>query len=176
MLRLPDDLRGAFKEPFGPVYTDAERLLSDAGTPLVAVGDVVTYHLREAGHDPQVAVIDGKTEREAVSDEVARVLDGEARRVEVENPQATLSESLLRALVDAIEHDDPTVLVVEGEEDLATLPAMVAVPLGGSVVYGQPGEGMVLVSVDEETTAEARTLLRRLDGDSEAALSILDGD
>ena len=50
MLRLPDDLRGAFKEPFGPVYTDAERLLSEAGRPVVAVGDVVTYHLRQAGH------------------------------------------------------------------------------------------------------------------------------
>jgi hypothetical protein len=176
MLRLPDDLRGAFKDPFGPVYTDAERLLADAGHPLVAVGDVVTYHLREVGHDPQVAVVDGKTERETVSEEVARVLDGDARRVEVKNAQATLSEALLRALVDALAHDDPTVLVVEGEEDLATLPAMVAVPPGGSVVYGQPGEGMVLVSVDAETKTEARRLLQRLDGDSAAALAILDGD
>ncbi|MFC5367759.1 GTP-dependent dephospho-CoA kinase family protein [Salinirubrum litoreum] len=174
MLRLPDDLRGAFKEPFGPVYTDAERLLADAGTPLVAVGDVVTYHLRQAGHEPQVAVIDGQTEREAVSDEIARVLDGEAHRVEVENAQATLSEDLLRALVDALDSAEPTVIVVEGEEDLATLPAMVAVPTGGSVVYGQPGEGMVLVSVDDEARSEARELLRRLDGDSEAALSTLE--
>jgi uncharacterized protein (UPF0218 family) len=174
MLRLPDDLRGAFKEPFGPVYTDTERLLSEAGSPVVAVGDVVTYHLRVAGHDPQVAVIDGQTEREAVSEEVARVLDGDASRVDVVNERATLSEELLRALVDAIGNEEPTVLVVEGEEDLATLPAMVAVPAGGSVVYGQPGEGMVLVSVDEETKSAARALLRRLSGDSEAALSILD--
>jgi hypothetical protein len=174
MLRLPDDLRGAFKDPFGPVYTDTERLLSDAGRPVVAVGDVVTYHLRQAGHDPQVAVIDGKTEREAVNDEIARVLDGDARRIEVENAQATLSEALLRALIDALDSVEPTVIVVEGEEDLATLPAMVAVPTGGSVVYGQPGEGMVLVSVDEEARNEARELLRKLDGDSEAALVILE--
>jgi len=136
---------------------------------------VVTYHLRLAGHDPQVAVIDGKTERESVSEEVARVLDGDAPRIDVENEQGTLSEALLRALVDALAGDEPTVLVVDGEEDLATLPAMVAVPLGGSVVYGQPDEGMVLVPVDEETRSTARALLRRLDGDSEAALSILGG-
>jgi hypothetical protein len=173
MLRLPDDLRGAFKDPFGPVYTDAERLLSDAGRPVVAVGDVVTYHLRQAGHDPQVAVIDGQTEREAVSDEIARVLDGDARRIEVENPQASLSAALLRALVEALDSPEPTVIVVTGEEDLATLPAMIAVPVGGSVVYGQPGEGMVLVSVDEETRSEARALLRQLAGDSAAALAIL---
>jgi hypothetical protein len=137
---------------------------------------VVTYHLREAGHEPRVAVIDGKTEREAVSEEIARVLDGDAHRVEIENEQATLSEALLRALDDAIGGTEPTVIVVEGEEDLATLPAMLAVPLGGSVVYGQPGEGMVLVSVAEATRSEARALLRRLDGDSAAALAILDGD
>ncbi|ESP89204.1 rpo operon protein, partial [Candidatus Halobonum tyrrellensis G22] len=32
-LRLPDDLRSAFKEPLGPVYTDAEALLAEAGDP-----------------------------------------------------------------------------------------------------------------------------------------------
>jgi hypothetical protein len=35
---------------------------------------------------------------------------------------------------------------------------------------------MVLVSVDAKTRTEARELLRRLDGDSAAALAILGGD
>ena len=174
-LRLPADLRSAFKEPLGPVYVDAEPLLADAGDPLVAVGDVVTYHLRVAGRDPDVAVIDGRTEREAVTDEIAAVLDDEAgRRVDVENEPATVSAAMLDALADALAADRPTVIRVTGEEDLATLPALAAAPEGASVVYGQPGEGMVLVGVTPESRAEARALLERMDGDADAALARLE--
>ncbi|QZP36518.1 GTP-dependent dephospho-CoA kinase family protein [Halobaculum magnesiiphilum] len=173
LLTLPDDLRGAFKEPMGPVYTDTEQLLSATGDPIVAVGDVVTYHLRVAGRDPDVAVIDGKTKREAVGEEIAAVLDGENRRIEVENAPATLSRDLLSALVEALASDDPVVIHVAGEEDLATVPAIVAAPEGASVVYGQPDEGMVLVDVTPDSKREARDLLGKLDGDAAAALAAL---
>ncbi|WP_101294120.1 GTP-dependent dephospho-CoA kinase family protein [Halegenticoccus soli] len=184
MLRLPEDLRAAFREPLGRVYEDPATLLravesaSDehgdgAGGPLVAVGDVVTYHLRRADRDPDVAVIDGKTKRREVTDEVRATLEGDNPRIEVENPPATLSAELLRALREALDSGEPTVILVEGEEDLATLPAIVAAPRGASVVYGQPDEGMVHVPVTDETVAEARELLSRMDGDADAALDLL---
>ena len=175
MLELPDDLRGAFKDPLGPVFTDPETLLAadDAGTPLVAVGDVVTAHLRDAGHLPDVAVIDGKTERHAVDDSIGRSLPDPD--IEVTNPPATLSRALLDALVEALARDGPTTIGVDGEEDLAALPAILATPLGGCVVYGQPGEGMVLVPVTAETRTLARDLLSRMTGDVDAALARLDG-
>ena len=172
MLELPEDLRGAFKDPLGPVFTDPESLLADAGTPLVAVGDVVTTHLLDAGYRPHVAIIDGRTERERVDESISQRLP--AADVTVTNPPATLSRGLLDALLDALARDDPTVIEVEGEEDLATLPAILAVPTGGSVVYGQPGEGMVLVPVTDETRSLARDLLTRMDGDVDAALGRLD--
>jgi hypothetical protein len=172
MLRLPEDLRGAFKEPLGPIFTDAEALLAEAGTPLVAVGDVVTYHLRLADCTPDVALVDGRTKREAVSGEIARVLG--RPHVEVENQPGTLSDDLLTALRDALDADESTVVHVDGEEDLATVPAIVAAPDGASVVYGQPDEGMVHVAVDEETRATARELLTRMDGDVAGALATLE--
>jgi uncharacterized protein (UPF0218 family) len=173
VLELPDDLRGAFKEPLGPVFTDAEALLAadGAGRPLVAVGDVVTAHLVDAGRPPDVAVIDGKTERDPIDESVGRSLPDPD--VEVANPPATLSRALLDALLDALARDDPTTIGVDGEEDLAALPAIFAVPAGGCVVYGQPGEGMVLVPVTDETRALARDLLSRMDGDTDAALALL---
>ena len=200
MLRLPDSLRDAFKAPFGPVYTDTDELLAavdaaaaeadtattdaDAATtdadaaepPLIAVGDVVTHHLLTAGRQPDVAVIDGKTEREAVDGAIEATLAdpvGSTRRVV--NPPAELSEALLSALAEAIEAPEPIRLVVDGEEDLATLPALVAAPRGASVVYGQPGDGMVHVAVTDATADEARALLDRFDGDTAAALAIVDG-
>ncbi|QLG61173.1 GTP-dependent dephospho-CoA kinase family protein [Halorarum salinum] len=174
MLRLPETLRGAFKEPLGPVYVETDALLADAGDPIVAVGDVVTYHLRVAGRDPDVSVLDGRTKREAVSEEIAAVLAGGNPRIEVENPPATLSADMLDALREAIDRDENVVIHVTGEEDLATLPAIVAAPDGASVVYGQPDEGMVLVPVTPETRAEARDLVGRMDGDVEAAFDRLE--
>ena len=174
MLTLPPEMRSAFKEPLGPVYTDTDALLADAGDPVVAVGDVVTYHLRAAGRDPDVAVVDGKTKREAVPPEVEAALTGERRRLTVSNPPATLSEALLSALVDALAAAGPVDVWVDGEEDLAALPAVLCVPAGGSVVYGQPDEGMVLVRATPAAKARARDLLGRMDGDVDAALGIVD--
>ena len=174
MLELPDDLRGAFKDPLGPVFTDAEALLAadGAGRPLIAVGDVVTAHLRDAGHLPDVAVIDGKTERQSVDASIDCSLP--TPDIEVSNPAATISRPLLDALVEALGRGDPTTVGVDGEEDLAALPAILAAPLGGCVVYGQPGEGMVLVPVTDETRALARDLIGRMDGDADAAVALLD--
>jgi uncharacterized protein (UPF0218 family) len=184
MLTLPDSMRDAFKQPLGPVTTDADELLAAAAetraerdapdAPIVAVGDVVTYHLREAGRVPDVALIDGKTEREAVDAEIESTLAAaEARRVRVENPAASLSTELLAALGEALSAAAPVVIEVTGEEDLAALPAILAAPDGASVVYGQPGEGMVRVAVTPTSRAEARELFEGLDGDVAAAAEAL---
>lgn len=186
ILTLPESLRDAFAEPLGPVTTDVDALLAAAektctqhgqagGRPrIVAVGDVVTYHLREAGQIPDVAVIDGKTEREAVREEIeAALAAADGRRIAVENPAAGLSGDLLAGLTAAIADDGPVTVNVTGEEDLATLPAVLAAPLGSTVVYGQPGDGMVRVAVTAETRAEARDLFNALNGDTEAAAELL---
>lgn len=184
MLTLPDSMRDAFKEPLGPVTTDADELLAAAAAtrrelaapdaPVVAVGDVVTYHLREAGRVPDVALIDGKTEREAVDAEIESALAaGNDRRLSVRNPAASLSAELLGALREALDATESVVVEVTGEEDLAALPAILAAPDGASVVYGQPGEGMVRVAVTPASRAEARELFEALDGDVGAAYEAL---
>jgi uncharacterized protein (UPF0218 family) len=165
VLTLPDELRAAFKDPFGPVYTDASRLTAKLGTPVVAVGDVVTRHLTDAGARPDLAVIDWVTERETLAEDDQPDLEGYDERIELENPPAALTDDLIRALRTGIEQDEKTVIVVDGEEDLTTLPALVAAPDGASVVYGQPGEGMVHVRIDAEANERARELLVRMDGD-----------
>jgi uncharacterized protein (UPF0218 family) len=44
---------------------------------------------------------------------------------------------------------------------------------GASVVYGQPGEGMVHVVVDDEVRASARELLGRFEGDTDRLFELL---
>jgi len=172
MLTLPEALREELKAPMGPVFTDAEQLLAEAGRPVVAVGDVVTRHLEQV-ETPRVALVDGRTERTALDAPDRPSLASFDRTVRVDNPAAELSRELLRALGEALDDEGTTAIVVDGEEDLAALPAVLAAPDGGTVVYGQPGEGMVRLGVDTEAKARVRDLLERMDGDSAAALAAL---
>lgn len=165
LAKLPTEMRDDLKEPLGDIYTSTETLLAAAGEPVITVGDIVTYHLLEADRLPKVAFVDGKTKREKVEAKVMDAIEGFDNRVDVTNPRSTITDDLLEALSTAIADTGTTVIVVDGEEDLASLPAILAAPEGGSVVYGQPDEGMVLVPVDADTRERARTLIGRMQSD-----------
>jgi len=191
VLALPETLRVELKAPLGEIYTDPDALLTavdeyagttataDASPPptrLLTVGDVVTATLADAGRQPDIAVIDGRTEREPVDPAVeATLADLAGRRLSVSNPPATISESLLTTLAEAATATAlPVTISVDGEEDLAALPAILALPDGASVVYGQPGEGMVHVPVKPAVRTTARELLVDFDGEPSAAISLLE--
>jgi uncharacterized protein (UPF0218 family) len=172
-LTLPKSLRPDLKTPMGAVYTDAGALLSAASEPVVAVGDIVTYHLLEAGYRPAVALVDERTKRTEVEASVRSAIGGFDREMAVGNPAGTVTGALLDALTDGLAADGTTLIRVDGEEDLAALPAVLAVPAGATVVYGQPNEGMVLVEATAERKREIRSLLERMDGPTEQALARL---
>nr|WP_075937226.1 GTP-dependent dephospho-CoA kinase family protein [Salella cibi] len=171
LLELPADLRSELKDPLGPIYQDADELLAAAGEPVVAVGDIVTYHLLEAGYYPALALVDGKTKRERVRESVREATTGFDARIELESPAGALSEAILEVLT--AERDGPTLVEVLGEEDLAALPAVLVLPDGASVVYGQPDEGMVLATVTPELREQVRELLDSFVGNHERAYEIL---
>ncbi|MDZ7688242.1 MAG: GTP-dependent dephospho-CoA kinase family protein [Halobacteriales archaeon] len=166
LVRLPKEMRGELKEPLGDVVaeTDRERLTGR----VVAVGDMVTYYLLEAGVTPDVAVVDGKTEREEVDPEVVERWSALPVAARVENAPATVSREVVLALREALADDGVSLVEVEGEEDLVVLPAVVLASDGDTVLYGQPGEGMVYVDVNERTRGRALDLLRRMEGDEDA--------
>lgn len=168
LVRLPDAERERFKAPLGPVFTDVEALLVEVRGPLVAVGDVVTYHLERAGRVPDVSVVDGRSQRTPVEPAIADAL-GEADAA-VENPAATVTAELAEAIAAGLAGAEPTRIRVDGEEDLGVLPAVLAAPLGASVVYGQPGEGMVHVRISTDVKARTRELVRSMAGDPAALI------
>jgi len=178
VLELQSALRSELKDPFGPVSTDTAAVLDAAGDPLVTVGDIVTYHTLDAGRVPDLAFVDERTERAAVDDEVSEAIEDDRfdRVRSIENPPATLTAALLGALTDALAADERTLVRVDGEEDLAALPAIAAAPDGASVCYGQPGEGVVHVTVDAESRERVVDLLDRMEGDPSRAFDALDID
>ena len=156
MRRLPAEHRGAFQAPYGRLYPSigaARHVLE--GRTVLSVGDVVTAGLIDGGFLPAVAVVDGFTERDVP---VPPVEMPRARTLRVANPAGTLTDELEAAIRDALAHP-PTLIVVDGEEDLAVVPLALAAPEGAALVYGQPGAGVVVSAIDPERRELARALL-----------------
>ena len=173
VLRLPDDERHAFKEPLGALYRDADALLAAVDPPIIAVGDVVTASLVGADHIPAVSVLDGRTERGPVSDAVGERTSALERALTVDNPPATITRAAAAAVTAAIAAHDPVCIGIDGEEDLLVVPAILVAPTGATVVYGQPGEGMVAVPVTESAVETVIGLLDRLEGDQAVLRAIV---
>ena len=155
MFTLPEEHRKLFKEPFGELHHSIEEILPliSRGT-VYSVGDVVTHNLQRNGITPAIAVIDGHTMRSPCSHMPA--LRGEC--INVKNPAGTLTDDLIRALTYAVLHP-PVTITVEGEEDLAVIPLILAAPLGAVVLYGQPHKGVVIRTVNREAQRTAQHLL-----------------
>lgn len=148
MLRLPDEARVRFKAPFGDLYPELEDALPRLlGHRIYAVGDVVTRNLIARGISPDIAIIDGHTMRIPCSHTPILL----APRITVRNPPGTLTRNLIEA-VDRAVGNPPSLIIVQGEEDLAVIPLVLAAPEGAMVLYGQPGEGVVV----REITADAK--------------------
>jgi hypothetical protein len=155
MLRLPEDKRLHFKAPFGVLYPDIRSILHNlAGKTIYTVGDVVTFNLVQSGIVPAIAIIDGQSMREPFIGP-----PGDFQRCyRARNPSGTLTSELLEVIQKAIEVPD-TLIFVEGEEDLAVIPLVLAAPLGTIILYGQPGEGVVFCDVTPNAKQKAREML-----------------
>lgn len=160
MYVLPDAVREDLKTPLGPVVSGSFRSSLGQG-PIATVGDVVTEQALVDGVLPQLMVIDGKTKRTRPHE--LPKLPPSLRRVPVKNPAARITDQLWQAVAAAYAASSCTLIEVDGEEDLATLPAIVHAPAGAQVVYGQPDEGAVIVTVDQTTRRRALALLAHME-------------
>jgi len=159
MLRLPEDQRHLFTRPFGTLYPSLDLVLPLlAGRLFFSVGDVVTEHLLQAGYPPLIAIIDGQTMR--------RPYDGvtipEYQVINVKNPAGCISEDLTQATRRAV-NAGRIVIQVAGEEDLAVLPLALASPDGSLILYGQPGEGVVVLEISPGIRVQAENFLKKFE-------------
>jgi len=172
ILRLPEELRSELKPPLGKLFKGRgqeciipmQDLLAPAPK-VVAVGDVTTFCLlSSSGRKPDICIVDHKTKRMPVPDHVQQGIGDldEYEMIEVENPPATLTSELVEVIRDQLAKDRRVKIVVDGEEDLATLPAILYAPLGSTVVYGQPNEGSVAVVVTPERKEYAKSIMNKM--------------
>ncbi len=160
---ITSELMEKFKQPFGLLlrgtFSKTMRQLKeivDAEKPvrIVAVGDTVSRNLHEHGIDAQLSITDNKSMRKPTQP----VALEPKKTFHVRNPQGTITEEATATVKEALQTEDHIHILVDGEEDLLTLIAVLYAPEGALVVYGQPHEGLVVVKVTAEKRAEAKKL------------------
>ncbi|MFA5330905.1 MAG: GTP-dependent dephospho-CoA kinase family protein [Methanoregula sp.] len=157
MLVLPEESRRLFKDPFGVLHRSIGTVIPEiAGHRVYSVGDVVTHNLQKNKITPDIAVIDGQTMRSPCN----RPPEWSGECIHVENPPGTITDDLVRALEYAIDHT-PIAIIVDGEEDLAVIPLVIAAPESSFVLYGQPHKGVVVRKIDAEAKVTARNFLKQ---------------
>jgi len=167
---LPVELRPCLKKPYGKLYPGDHPSVVDQiknrldESFVIAVGDVTTYNLFKAGVRPRLCLIDRITKRTAVTQTIATVTSRtDYVNISVKNPAGSLSGEMVLAIKNALSSSDSHIcLNVDGEEDLATLPAIAFAELGTLVLYGQPDEGLVCVKVTEEKKDEMKGMLMQI--------------
>jgi len=169
-LRMTGALDSELKTPMGVLYEGPEaapdvalsRALEEmdlSHAPLVAVGDVTVQTFLQMGVTPDLALIDGQTKRTPLASEDCVDPSPFAHRQQVVNPPGVLTPALKEALSAAFSTSESSLIVVEGEEDLAPLFAHLLAPLGAVVVYGQPGRGAVVQVTSLQVKERCRSLL-----------------
>jgi uncharacterized protein (UPF0218 family)/phosphopantetheine adenylyltransferase len=170
-LLLPESLRKEFQKPWGHFVKDLRKETEGEGLKIV-VGDETSKVFNEKKLKAVVYVIDFKVAREKKFRNLKELgFDKGIKTRTVKNDAGTLTAELFQSSLDSTSAKEPTVIIVDGEEDLAVSPLILASPLGSKIFYGQParhasisvaggpGEGLIKVRVDEEIKAKVHDLV-----------------
>ncbi len=145
--------REQLRQPRGDVVQGRElfeELQNRSSTRVIAVGDRVSLDLVDWGVPPDIAVVDGKIQREAIDEDR---IDGIPADVQVaaENPAGQVTREAWTAVREAVARTCRTRLVIDGEEDLLALPAVLYAEPDALIVYGQRETGAVILDAGSVT-------------------------
>lgn len=159
----------AIRRPPREAIRVVRTIKEDLAPPLtIAIGDVVTRNISRYDSRPDVSVIDLKTQREPTTFE-ADLAEHYDISLRCRNPPGSLTAeawgSVALAILLALSGKH-VLVVVDGEEDLLAIPAVLTAPERSLIVYGLRDEALVALPV----TRYLKESLRRFIARSFAAL------
>ena len=158
MYAVPDDKKEELRKPIGKIIKKIEK--EELQGRIVSVGDMVTMSLEKEGIKPDIAIVDYKIERKKYE----RKVFSADKIIRVKNPAGEITRELWNAIATAYIYDKKTLIEVDGEEDLAALPAIYLAPDNTTVIYGMPSKGMVVVKVGKKERNKVEKFFRALEG------------
>lgn len=160
---LPKALRAELSRPKGQVVSAFDQWLGTHDpTQVVTVGDVVTEAFNNKKFKQILSIIDFHVARKKKHNAIKDLgFSFSINAVSIVNPAGTLTGAIFQEINSFFSEKkrSRSVFVIQGEEDLVVLPLLLRSPLGFSLIYGQPGEGIIDVSVTEENKKMAYNLV-----------------
>lgn len=127
---------------------------------IVSVGDAVSESLIKNNVFPDVFIVDNKVMRKSITP-ISTEVD---KTMHVKNPPGTLTEEALENVQEALkDREQKTRILVDGEEDLLALPAVLYAPENSLVVYGQPRIGIVAVKATKQKKKRVSQIIEAMD-------------
>ncbi len=158
-------LRRRLKRPLGTVFMPEQvnspsfRRILESAPLVVTVGDRVTDTMEALGRTPDIQIVDAREQRKQRKQPEAPY----RKQIKVKNPAGMLTNRAIAATRRSFEDNrKPIRILVDGEEDLMTIPALAHAPDGSVIYYGQPGVGVVLVTVNETSRGRAARILEKM--------------
>jgi len=174
-LNLPPRLRELLRKPLGVIIEGDNRFVSFSAQKaaawikrkdpmmVIAVGDIISSSLIAAKFKPDIKIIDYRSRRQSIS--TRKPLP----KGQTFNPAGTIRKESVKKLMKALDTQSgskkskTSTIVINGEEDLLTLPAILIAPLGSVVAYGQHDLGIILVLVTEEIKDKVRGIIKQFE-------------
>ena len=169
ILYLNSSLRKKLQKPLNkPIFKENElntailiaSKLKKSESLTIAVGDIVSKTLHDIGFTPELQIVDYKTRRKNIIDKSIDRLSEQYR-----NDPGTLYKNAVnqidKNIQEIIQNKVKKIIVIDGEEDLLALPAILLAPLHSVVLYGQFDQGIVMVTVTEKIKEKVADLVRQ---------------
>ena len=161
---LTEETSKKLKAPLGILIQNnedkASRVLSnlpECGL-IVSVGDATLDYLLSINVVPDIQIVDSM-EKRMVREQPK---PAHVTAFHVSNARGTISGESVDAYKKALSSTKPVRVIVDGEEDLLTLVAIIMSPANSCIFYGQPQEGLVLVKVDDNIRAYCQKIFESM--------------
>jgi len=170
---ITPELRRKLKEPMGTLirgsFIETMKRFKDIvekekPSNIISVGDTVSKNLAKNHMLPQLSIVDNRVMRRSIQP----IPLAAKKTIYVKNPPGTITEEALKAIQEALKSNSRVKIVVDGEEDLLTLIAVLCAPENSFVVYGQPYEGVVVVKATQNKKAEVAEILKAMENVSKS--------
>ncbi len=154
------------KIPFGKLFAGSPektipqlRLLIEEARPpmVVTVGDVVSRETLRAGLEVRLRIVDNRSMRKEIPGTSFPIKN----TFSVKNPPGVITMEAWHTIRRAL-REEKAVIFVDGEEDLLVLPVILESPTDSFVVYGQPKEGLVVVTATASKKREVESMMDQM--------------
>ncbi|RLF28209.1 MAG: DUF359 domain-containing protein [Thermoplasmata archaeon] len=168
MHKLPSQIRRKLREPIGKLITDEKKLIKllKKEKHVVSIGDLVTYTLLKNNINPVICIVDYIIKRKKYSSTNMKeaIQQFKGKHIKIRNPPGFITDELWKAIESAYKELDKNhiCIEVEGEEDLAALPAILLAPKDVTIIYGLPNKGVLVVKATSEHKKKVKEVLDKM--------------